>query len=118
MPPSAPAPPLPPPPETLPPELRKYFDLLGGVENTSKALVLGENDEVLVESPVGSMIEALTGLTTPAKALVFDGIVSQRVVDVAQEKGIGTVVASRVGAVGKFPESVRVLTRADLGGGH
>jgi DNA primase len=116
-----PLPPPPPPPPAAPiaplsPELQRYFDLLNGVENTSKSLFVGENDAVVGEAPVKEMIEALANLPAPAKAVVFDGIVSQRLIDVAQEKGIGTVVATRLGPVGKIPDQVRIFTKADLAG--
>ncbi|HXW67740.1 MAG TPA: DNA primase DnaG [Thermoplasmata archaeon] len=112
----APPPPPPVPAAPLPPDLERYFELLNGIENASRALFVGEDDAVVGEAPIKEMYEALAALSTPAKALVFDGIVSQRLVDVAQEKGIGTVVASRLGPVGKIPEQVRVFTKADLGG--
>jgi DNA primase len=116
-----PLPPPPPPPPAAPavplsPELQHYFELLSGVENTSKSLFVGENDAVVGEAPVKEMIEALANLPAPAKAVVFDGIVSQRLIDVAQEKGIATVVATRLGPVGKIPDQVRIFTKADLAG--
>jgi DNA primase len=118
-PPRAPMPIPPPPPPTpaaqLTPELARYFDLLNGVENASKCLIVGENDAVVGEAAVKDMIETISSFGGPAKAVIFDGIVSQRLLDVAQEKGIGTVVATRLGPIGKLPESVRVYTRADLG---
>ncbi len=118
-PPPRPAPAAPPPAAPaapLPPDLQRYFELLGTVENSSRSLIVGENDAVLQEAPVKDLIDALASLTVPAKAVVFDGIVSQRLLDVAQEKSIGTVVASRIGPIGKLPEKVRIFTRADLGG--
>ncbi len=111
-----PPPPAPAPAAPLPPDLAHYFDLLNGIENASRALFVGEDDAVVGEAPIKEMYEALATLSTPTKALVFDGIVSQRLVDVAQEKGIGTVVASRLGPIGKIPEQVRVFTKADLSG--
>jgi len=111
-----PVPPAPmaPPEVTLPPELQHYFDLLAGMENTSKCVFVGPDDAVLAEVAVKEMIDALAALAQPAKAIVFDGIVSQRLLDVAQEKGIGIVVANRLGAIGKIPETIRVVTRSDL----
>jgi DNA primase len=106
-------PPPPPPPAALSPELQRYFHILGGIENTSKSVFLGPDDAVLGEVPVKEMIDALAALGQPAKTVVFDGVVSQRLLDVAQEKGIQTVVANRVGAVGKIPEGIRVVTRMD-----
>jgi DNA primase len=114
----APPPPPPPPPAAvpLPPDLQHYFDLLGGVENASRAVFVGEDDSVVAEAPIKDMFETIATLPSPAKAVVFDGIVSQRLLDVAQEKGIGTVVATRLGPVGKIPEKLRIFTRADLAG--
>jgi DNA primase len=112
-----PLPPPPPPPTAavaLPPQLQHYFDLLGGIENSSKSLFLGPDDTVVGEGNVKEMIEQLAQLSVPAKTVVFDGIVSQRLLDVAQEKGIETVVANRVGAIGKIPEQIRILTRQDF----
>jgi len=116
--------PAPPPPAPAPapaaapltPELQHYFDLLSGIENSSKSLFVGEDDAVLGEAPVKEMIEALANLSAPAKAVVFDGIVSQRLLDVAQERGIPTIIATRLGPIGKMPEKLRVFTKADLGG--
>lgn len=120
-PPTASARPLPPPPPppapvlaNLPPQLAHYFELLGGMENTSKSLILGPDDAVVAEASVKDLIDQLAQLAAPAKTVVFDGIVSQRLLDVAQEKGIETVVANRVGAVGKIPEQIKILTRQDL----
>ncbi len=118
-PPSPPTPAAPAPP--LSPELQHLFDLLDGVENTSKSLFVGPDDSVVGEAPVKDMIEAILNLASPAKAIVFDGIVSQRLIDAAQEKGIGVVIATRLGPIGKIPEQVRIFTKADLAapaGGH
>lgn len=112
-----PVPPPPPPPPAAPltPELQHYFELLDGVENQSKSVFIGEGDTVVGEAPVKEMIEALANLATPAKTVIFDGIVSQRLLDVAQEKGIQTIVATRLGPVGKMPDKIRVFTKADFG---
>jgi DNA primase len=112
----APPPPPPPPPASapLPPDLQRYFELLNGIENASRAVFVGDDDTVVGEAPIKEMFETLATLPSHPKALVFDGIVSQRLIDVAQEKGIGTVVATRLGPVGKIPEQVRIFTKADL----
>ncbi|MFY9717681.1 MAG: hypothetical protein WAK40_07105, partial [Thermoplasmata archaeon] len=114
MPPPRPVPPPAAPSAPLPPELSHYFELLQGVENASRCLFVGEDDAVVGEAPIKEMIEAISNLTTPAKAVVFDGIVSQRLLDVAHEKGIGTVVGTRLGPVGKIPDQLRIFTKSDL----
>ncbi len=116
-PPPRPAPPPAAPAAQMPPELQRYFELLQGVENASRCLFVGEDDAVIGEAPVKEMIETISQMGQPAKAIVFDGVISQRLLDVAEEKGIGTVVATRLGPVGKFPEQVRIFTRSDTQGG-
>ncbi len=113
--PSLPPPPPPPPPAApLTPRLQNFFGLLGQIVNSSKALVLGPDDAVVTEAPVRDMIDALLKLESGAKTVIFDGVVSQRLLDVAREKGIDTVVASRLGAVGKIPDGIQVFTQQDL----
>ena len=109
-----PPPPVPASTAPLPPRLRGFFDLLGQIGNSSKALILGTDDAVVGEAPVKDMIDVLAKLEHPAKTLVFDGVVSQRVLDVAREKGIDKVIASRLGAIGKVPDGIQVFTQADL----
>jgi DNA primase len=112
-PPSA-APPPPAAPVELPPRLAGFFNLLGGIENTSKSLFLSPEDAVVGEAPVKEMIDRLAQLEPPAKTVIFDGVVSQRLLDVAKERGVDTVIANRLGAVGKIPDGLTVLTRMDL----
>ena len=95
-------------------KIKRYFDLLGGIENESRTLILSPDDSVVRETPVKEMIDTILALEIPAKTVIFDGIVSQRLLDVVREKGIDTVVANRVGAVGKVPDGLRVLTKVDL----
>jgi DNA primase len=109
-------PPPPPPPAAAPltPRQRALFDQLAQIENTSKAIVLGDADAVLLEAPVKDLLDTMAKLEAPAKTLIFDGVVSQRLLDVAREKGVDTVVASRLGAVGKIPDGIQVFTQSDL----
>ncbi len=105
--------PPPPPPPPMSPRLTMLFGLLGQLTNPSRARILGENDAVEAEVPAKDVVEALAALPKPASAVVFDGVVSQRLLDVAQGKGVREVVAVRLGAIGKVPDGVHVYTRTD-----
>jgi DNA primase len=48
------------------------------------------------------------------KAVVFDGVVTQRLLDIASDKGIATLVGVKTGNITKKPATVEVLTRGDL----
>ncbi len=47
-------------------------------------------------------------------AVVFDGVITQRLLDIAAEKKIATVVGVKMGNVTKVPDAVEILTRDDL----
>ena len=98
----------------LPPELQHHFELLNQIENSSKSVFLAADNSVIAEAPVKDMVEVLAASAGPVKAVVLDGVVSQRLLDVAQEKGVELIVAGRMGAIGKIPENVRVVTKLDL----
>lgn len=110
-----PPPPPPPPPESrLSPRMAKLFGILKELDNPSRARILGEGDAIEVELLAKDVVEGVLALQKPASALVFDGVVSQRLLDVAHEKGIREVVGVRLGAIGKVPDGIQVFTRADI----
>ncbi len=103
-----------PAPPPMDPRLARFFTDLSALENPSRARFLGEEGNILTEIPAKDVVENLVKSEGGIKTLIFDGVVSQRLLDVAQEKGIQEVVAVRLGAIGKMPEGIRVYTRADL----
>ncbi|BDZ67836.1 hypothetical protein GCM10025860_12840 [Methanobacterium ferruginis] len=46
-----------------------------------------------------------------AYAVVFDGVVSQRLIDIAKDKGIKQIVAVRMSEVVKKPSPLKIITR-------
>jgi DNA primase len=66
-------------------------DLLGSLE----AVLLNDKFEVVEKLPVSQLAEKLQSVTG-VDTVVFDGIITQRIVDIASEKNIKRVIASRV----------------------
>ncbi|HVL86774.1 MAG TPA: hypothetical protein VM681_02005 [Candidatus Thermoplasmatota archaeon] len=52
--------------------------------------------------------------TEAVHAVVFDGVITQRLLDIASEKGIATLVGVKTGNITKKPGNVEVVTRAEL----
>lgn len=48
-------------------------------------------------------------------AVVFDGIVTQRMIDLAREKRIKLLIGVRIGSITSKPEDVQLLTFSDIG---
>ncbi len=112
----APRPPRPPTKEEtkLTPEMEKFKDTLAALSGTLKARLLDKDGEITAEVPVRDLVDTLTSHSKTA-TVVFDGIITQRILDLAAKQGTGTVVGTKLGNVTKQPTSVEVLTKTNLG---
>jgi DNA primase len=96
------------------PEKPKLLELPEQITQTAKALIgsleavlLNEKLEQIERLPVSQLAEKLQQITG-VDTLVFDGIITQRIVDIASEKNIKRVIASRVS------EAVKPALNVDL----
>jgi len=102
------------PPKPVSTQLGRFRDALMSIGGTSKARILAEDDTVVAEVPVRELVETLKGDGKGARTLVFDGIITQRILDIANEKGIRSVVGTKMGTVTKQPAGIEVATRDDF----
>jgi hypothetical protein len=102
------------PARPVPAGLEKYKDILLQIGGTSKARILTSDDAVVAEVPVRELVETLKSDSKGAKTIVFDGIITQRILDIASEKGIRSVVGTKMGTVVKQPTGIEVATRDDF----
>jgi len=101
------------PPKPLPPNAEKYRTIIAGIEGQAKTVLTDANIAPVIECPIGEMIDRIKS-SDGIHAVVFDGVISQRLLDVSHERGVKFIVASRVGNVGKFPSDVTIVLRKDL----
>ena len=92
---------------------KHYFSVLDDVSGSLKAVLLDKDDNEMKKIPVRELTDELKkskNITT----VVFDGIITQRLLDIANIKNIKKIVGMKLGNVGKKPKSVIVLTRKDM----
>ncbi len=98
----------------LSPEQIRYRGLLDELNNTSKARLLNSSGNVIKEVHVSLLADTLKEGAEGLVAVVLDGIITQRILDIAVEKNIIAVVGVKLGNIAKLPTNVDVLTREDL----
>jgi len=96
------------------PEQLRLKTALEELSNTSKARLINESGAVVKEMHVSLLAESLKEGTEGVTAIVLDGIITQRILDLAVEKNISSVVGVKLGNVAKLPSNVDVLTKEDL----
>ncbi len=80
-------------------------ELLGSLE----AVLFNEKLEQIERLPVSQLAEKLQQ-TSGIDTVVFDGIITQRIVDICSEKNIKTIVASRISEAVKPALNVELIT--------
>lgn len=98
----------------LSPEQLKLAERLRSLQGAQKAAIFEESGAER-EVPLIDLPAALAATVGKIRSIVFDGIVSQRILDLAHAKDVKTVVGTKLGQIVKAPESVEVLTAAELG---
>ena len=106
---------LPPPsaPRAMTPRLEKYREMLIEIGGSSKAKILADDDSLTAEVPVRSLVETLRS-NREARAVVFDGIITQRILDIASEIGVKSVVGMKMGTITNQPPGIEVFTKGDF----
>jgi len=90
--------------------LNPFETHLQELKGTFKARLLDRGKNILKETTVRELAKELKETKEPANSVVFDGVVTQRIVDLAKEKELDYVVGIKMGDVVKMPTSLKVLT--------
>jgi DNA primase len=91
-------------------QLAKYVE---SVQGTLKAILLSDKFEQVKEIPVGEITEAISSLDK-IHAIVFDGVITQRLIDLASEKGVGLLIGARRGNIARQPVNMTIKTFKDI----
>jgi DNA primase len=84
-----------------------------GLKGTLESILLNEKMENVEQLPVSKLAEKLQEAEN-IDTVVFDGVITQRLVDIASKKNIKYLVAARVSKVVKQPLNVSILTFEDI----
>ncbi len=92
---------------------KKYGKILKDISGSLKAVLFDKNNKELKKIPVRELTDSLKK-SNNISVVVFDGIITQRLLDIANNKNVKEIVGIKLGNVVKKPSSVRVLTKKDL----
>ncbi|MEM0058626.1 MAG: DNA primase DnaG [Candidatus Bathyarchaeia archaeon] len=94
---------------------KEIVQLVRELEGTLEAVLLNEKLEPMERLPVSQLAERLQQVSG-VDTVVFDGIITQRIVDIASEKNIKNIVASRISEAVKPPLNVQLATFSEVMG--
>ena len=89
----------------------KYLTSLDEIKGTGKGRFFNEKFEVISEVKVEDLYNEIKGAKEDINTVIFDGIISQRLVDLSKEKNIECLVAVKMSEVVKKPETIKIITK-------
>jgi DNA primase len=100
-----------PPPQLPQNVVVKARELRGSLEGVLLDQSMGE----IAKLPVSELANKLADYQG-VDAIVFDGVVTQRLVDLAEERGVKLVVGDRIADLARRPSSVKIMTLPEVAG--
>ena len=97
-------------PEIEDDEVSLMKDMLKEFEGTGCGAILDEALNMTKEVEVENIYEEIKNIEGTADTVIFDGVISQRLVDAASEKGIKKLVAFKSMNIVKKPHDVKLIT--------
>ncbi|NMC10875.1 MAG: DNA primase [Methanothrix sp.] len=99
-------------PEPVPEPEREWFrQHVDELDGTLSARLMDRNHNVLREVAVRDLARELKESNGDVNGVIFDGVVTQRILDIAAEKGLEYLIGAKLGNIAKSPVCVRVLTK-------
>ena len=91
-------------------EVSLMKDMLKEFEGTGCGAILDEALNMTKEVEVENIYEEIKNIEGKVDTVIFDGVISQRLVDVALQKGVNKLVAFRTMNIVKKPENIKIIT--------
>jgi DNA primase len=92
---------------------RNYGRILDDISGSLKAVLFDTNNKEIKKIPVRELTDSLKK-SNNISTVVFDGIITQRLLDIANSKNVKEIIGIKLGNVIKIPNSVKVLTKKEL----
>lgn len=96
------------------PVVVKTRELYPDLNGTLEAILLDQGLQEIGRFPISELVQKMEG-TSGAQYLIFDGIVTQRLVESAAKVGVKGIIGHRTGELNQVPDDVRIGTFRDLG---
>jgi len=94
-------------------EQDRYKQILKEITGTHKGVLVDKNGKKIEEINVDSLVNELKDKNP--YAIVFDGITTQRLIDMAAGRGVKTIVSIKKGEIIKRPSSLELIEASELG---
>jgi len=91
-------------------ELKRYENLIKEINGTLDAVLLDKNDNILERIPVSELVDKLKeSPENLVDKIIFDGIVTERLLKIALDKKISLIIGNRIGGIKEIPRGIKII---------
>lgn len=92
-----------------------FRDTLSDISGTKNSVLMDGQGNILFKVEVKNLANFLKeSESDDVCTIVFDGVISQNILNIASKKGIKTLVGKNKGKISKLPDEITIWTRTDL----
>ncbi len=92
------------------------IDVARQLRGTLEAIAFDETAREISRIPVGELADKLPKIEG-AHTLLFDGVITQRLLDLAEERNLKLLIGDRISEVVKRPVNIKIMRMSDIVGG-
>ena len=87
----------------------KAKEILPELEGSLEAYLYDSSMNKILKIPVNELVKTLES-TENSEHLIFDGIVTERLIEVAETNGIKSIISNRIGNIKNTKSSLKMIT--------
>jgi DNA primase len=95
------------------PDVEPFKEIIDKLPGTLEAYVLDKDKNIKLKVSVRDLVDAMR-YTEDVDAVVFDGVITQRLVDIAGERNVRYLVGVKTGNITKKPLHLKVFSFSDI----
>ena len=96
-------------------EKRSQFkEIISELEGTLNGIILDRELKKIDEFSIDELVDKIGNWDKEGSAIVFDGVITQKLVDLATEKGFEYIVGIKKSNIIRIPEEIKVMTIDEL----
>ncbi|MEM2123214.1 MAG: DNA primase DnaG [Candidatus Bathyarchaeia archaeon] len=86
----------------------------GELRGTLEAILFTDKGEEIAKIPVGELAVKLKEMERDVDILLFDGVITQRILDLAEEKNIKFIIGDRISDTAHIPTTLRIAKISEI----
>ncbi len=95
-------------------DIAKVRKIIEQLQGSLEANLVDEAWESKQKVAVRELADILQNINDKIYGIVFDGVVTQRLLDISSNKGVNFIIGARIGNIAKRPQGITILTFDDL----